>query len=67
MIDKKETKIFKAIAILIVEIAHLYRYERSGAIANLIGSLGFFGAALFAFLSGYGVEASYRRFIEVGE
>lgn len=61
MISKDETKILKGIAIILVIVSHYYRYCCEGMLASLLGSVGFFGAALFAFLSGYGLEKSYQN------
>jgi hypothetical protein len=41
--------------------AHYYRYADVESPLSFIGHFGFFGAAMFAFLSGYGVCISYQR------
>ena len=41
--------------------AHYYRYADTGASLAFVGHFGFFGAALFAFLSGYGTCISYQK------
>ena len=42
-------------------IAHYYRYADTESSLAFVGHFGFFGAALFAFLSGYGVCISYQK------
>ena len=58
--------ILKWIAISIVIVAHYYRfYEKTSAISHL-KSIGYFGAALFAFLSGYLGEINKDKVIKMG-
>lgn len=56
---KNDTSIVKGIAILIVIISHWYRYAAVESRFHFIYHLGFYGAALFSFMSGYGVYKSY--------
>lgn len=59
-ISKEQTQILKGTAILLVIVGHYYRYADTTSIfSGVISSIGFLGAALFAFLSGYGVQRSY--------
>lgn len=58
--------ILKWIAISMVIVAHYYRfYEKTSAISHL-KSIGYFGAALFAFLSGYLGEINKDKVIKMG-
>lgn len=49
----------KAVAVLFVLIGHYYRYAEIISVSGVFRSIGFFGASLFAFLSGYGTCISY--------
>ncbi len=49
----------KTVAVLFVLIGHYYRYAEIISVSGVFRSVGFFGAALFAFLSGYGTCISY--------
>ncbi|WP_143461887.1 acyltransferase family protein [Levilactobacillus enshiensis] len=51
----------KGFAILIVIFSHYYRYIAVTSLLHPLYHFGFLGAALFAFLSGYGVFMSYSR------
>ena len=53
------TAILKILAIFIVVVSHYFRYFAGDTSLKILGSAGVFGAALFAFLSGYGVTKSY--------
>ncbi len=57
------TNHLKALAILMVIISHYCRYVvgRTDVFTQCLGGIGFLGAALFAFLSGYGVCTSLKR------
>lgn len=59
--DLDKTKYLKGFAILLVLISHFYRYADTESIFSFLGHIGFFGAALFSFLSGYGLYASYEK------
>lgn len=59
-IGKESTAIMKAVAFFMVIVAHYYRFYSNGSRLSALGSMGFFGAAVFAFLSGYGVMKSYN-------
>ncbi|WP_340851686.1 acyltransferase family protein [Ligilactobacillus salivarius] len=56
---KNDTSIVKGMAILIVIVSHWYRYVAIDAPLHFIYHFGFYGAALFSFMSGYGVYKSY--------
>lgn len=58
---KNDTSIVKGIAILIVMVSHWYRYVAIDAPLHFIYHFGFYGAALFSFMSGYGVYKSYAN------
>lgn len=60
-ISTTETNRLKFWAIMIVIISHYYRYANTDSSLHFFSSAGFFGASLFAFLSGYGVSASYMK------
>ena len=60
VIGKESTAIMKAIALFMVIVAHYYRFCASKSRLSALSSIGFFGAAVFAFLSGYGVTKSYN-------
>lgn len=49
----------KIVAIFMVIISHWYRYVECDSALGALKSLGVFGASLFAFLSGYGINSSY--------
>lgn len=53
--------ILKVVAILMVVIGHYYRFFDAQSPLNGLKSIGFFGAALFAFLSGYLVEINSEK------
>lgn len=55
------TKFLKGFAILLVVISHWYRFFDKDSPLSFLYHFGFFGAALFAFLSGYGVYVSYSQ------
>ncbi len=58
----KITNILKGIAILIVMLGHYFRYAYTDSVFSGVGySIGYFGAALFAFLSGFGIYLSYEK------
>lgn len=57
LIDIKTTDVIKAVAILIVVLGHYARFKEDPV--PLVSHLPFFGAALFAFMSGYGTAVSY--------
>jgi uncharacterized membrane protein len=59
--DLRDTHILKALAIILVIISHFFRYANPDAKLSYLRSVGFFGAALFAFLSGYGVSVAYKN------
>lgn len=61
LISLRSTNLLKFFAILVVMTAHYYRYADTESPLAVLGHFGFFGAALFAFLSGYGVCISYKR------
>jgi len=56
-----QTNHLKFYAIMIVIISHYFRYADVESKLHFLASIGFFGASLFAFLSGYGVTASYLK------
>lgn len=60
VIGKENTAIMKAIAFFMVIVAHYYRFYSSESRFSALSSIGYFGAAIFAFLSGYGVVKSYN-------
>lgn len=53
--------IMKIIAILMVVISHYYRFFASQSQLSGLKSIGFFDAALFAFISGYLVEINSQK------
>lgn len=57
IISKNETNALKGIAIIIVVLGHFARF--SGSSIPLASHVSYYGAALFAFLSGYGTLISY--------
>ena len=61
VIGKESTAIMKAMALFMVIVAHYYRFYSRGSKLSALSSIGFFGAAVFAFLSGYGVTRSYNE------
>lgn len=58
IIAKKTTDSIKGVAIIIVVIGHYARYMESPF--PVASHIAYFGAALFAFLSGYGAIVSYK-------
>ena len=56
-----ETNRLKFWAIMMVIVSHYYRFADSNSPFHFFSSIGFFGASLFAFLSGYGVSVSYMK------
>lgn len=58
--SREKTEILKGIAILIVIVGHYFRYTNLNNNLKIVGHIGFFGAALFAFVSGYGIMSSYE-------
>lgn len=59
--NKKASLFLKGVAIFIVMLSHYYRYIAVTSWAHFLYHFGFLGAALFAFVSGYGVYVSYGR------
>ena len=57
-ITLQQTNVLKGIAILIVTVGHFYRYAFNAS--GIMHSVAFFGATLFAFLTGYGITLSYE-------
>ena len=57
LIDKEKTDVIKGIAILIVVLGHYARFMSSPI--PIASHVPYFGAALFAFMSGYGTMLSY--------
>ena len=60
-LEQRQTQILKGIAILFVLVGHYYRYANINSSFSFLRSIGYFGAALFAFLSGYGIHTSYKN------
>ena len=60
-ISKTSTNILKCCASILIIVSHYYRYCENNSTLFALSSMGFFGAALFAFLSGYGVAVSYAN------
>lgn len=58
-LDIEVTNVLKCFAFIIVIISHYFRYYAPNSTFSFLSSSGFFGAALFAFLSGYGVTVSF--------
>ena len=58
--------ILKIIAILMVVISHYYRFFEQTSPASGLKSVGFFGASLFAFTSGYLAEANKDKLKKIG-
>ena len=58
LITKKTTNQIKAIAILVVVLGHYARFKQNPL--HIASHAPYFGAALFAFMSGYGVFVSYK-------
>lgn len=59
-INKNSTNLMKAIGTFMVIVSHYFRYYSVHSFFSFLSSMGYFGAALFACLSGYGVAASYE-------
>lgn len=58
--------ILKIIAILMVVISHYYRFFEQTSSASGLKSVGFFGASLFAFISGYLAEVNKDKLKKIG-
>lgn len=58
--------ILKLMAIFMVVVSHYYRFFNSTSSLVILKSIGFFGAALFAFFSGYLAELNKHKIIEGG-
>lgn len=58
--------IIKVIAILMVIVSHYYRFFSPESSANGLKSIGFFGASLFAFLSGYLCQLNKDKVLKLG-
>lgn len=53
--------VIKIIAILMVVVAHYFRFFEPNSRLSGLKSIGFFGAALFAFISGYLAELNSEK------
>lgn len=58
--------VLKIIAILMVVVAHYYRFFSPTSHLGGLKSIGFFGAALFAFLSGYLADINNEKVFRGG-
>lgn len=63
----KNVCVMKWIAILMIIISHYYRFFAEEIAISPLKSIGYFGAALFAFLSGYLGEINKDKVIKMGE
>lgn len=59
--SKSKSDLLKVCAIFFVVTAHYYRYVNNSSCFSFFYHFGFYGAALFAFLSGWGVYYSYEK------
>lgn len=59
-IGKESSIVLKAVAIIMVMVGHYYRFYDIESKLSKLSFIGFFGASIFAFLSGYGVTRSYN-------
>ena len=62
----KNVCVMKWIAILMIMISHYYRFFAEEIAISPLKSIGYFGAALFAFLSGYLAEINKDKVIKMG-
>ncbi|MCI8527875.1 MAG: acyltransferase [Lachnospiraceae bacterium] len=59
VIERDETIVLKALAVLIVLISHYYRYTKHVGVETLLVSSGYLGASIFCVLSAYGCTKSF--------
>ena len=62
----KNVCVMKWIAILMIMISHYYRFFAEEIAISPLKSIGYFGAALFAFLSGYLAEINKDKVVKIG-
>ena len=59
-ISKEASNVLKGMAFLVIIVGHFYRFYATNYSIGVFKSIGFYGAVLFAFLSGYGITRSYE-------
>ena len=61
LLSIEETISLKGISIIIIIIGHYCRYTNQSGLFTLFGKVGYLGAAVFFFLSGYGIVKSFNK------